>query len=165
MQPEVIPVDTHVLQIATKHYGFRGVSGTKQAMSPKLYETISEKFHGVWGNYAGWAHSVSFSFRARNALIPGPQVLFTADLKAFSDYGLVTPVPSPRKQVASTYRVAGDSSSDPVRSARKRSVKKVQTQDAPELQEGLRTDDDDSAEASSLVERVKKRRRVSLTPR
>jgi hypothetical protein len=62
MQAEVIPVDTHVLQIATKHYGFRGgVSGTKQAMSPKLYEAISEKFHGVWGNYSGWAHSVSFS--------------------------------------------------------------------------------------------------------
>ena len=63
MQAEVIPVDTHVLQIATKHYGFRGgVSGTKQAMSPKLYEAISDKFHGVWGNYAGWAHSVTFSF-------------------------------------------------------------------------------------------------------
>jgi hypothetical protein len=41
-----------------KHYGFRGVSGTKQAMSPKLYDSISEKFYNVWGDYAGWAHSV-----------------------------------------------------------------------------------------------------------
>jgi N-glycosylase/DNA lyase len=58
-KPEVIPVDTHVHQIAMKHYGFRGASGTKQAMSPKLYEAISEKFYIVWGEYAGWAHSVS----------------------------------------------------------------------------------------------------------
>jgi N-glycosylase/DNA lyase len=41
-----------------KHYGFRGASGTKQAMSPKLYEAISGKFYDVWGEYAGWAHSV-----------------------------------------------------------------------------------------------------------
>jgi len=144
---EVIPVDTHVLQIATKHYGFRGgASGTKQAMSPKLYEAISEKFHGVWGNHAGWAHSV----------------LFTADLKAFSDYGLV---PLSRKQDASIHRaVVGASSSN---LARKRSVnlKQVQTQDVPKLGEGPRTGDDGPAEASSLAERVKKRRRVSLAPK
>ena len=48
-----------------KHYGFRDVSGTKQAMSPKLYEAISEKFHSIWGDYAGWAHSVSFSEPSR----------------------------------------------------------------------------------------------------
>ncbi|KAN0141005.1 DNA glycosylase [Lactarius tabidus] len=146
---EVIPVDTHVLQIATKHYGFRGLSGTKQAMSPKMYEAISEKFHGVWGNYAGWAHSV----------------LFTADLKAFSEYGLVTPVPSPRKGDASTHRAAGDASSAAVRSARKRDAEQVRTPDAPKLGEVLRRGDDIGAEASSLAERVKKRRRVSQAPR
>jgi hypothetical protein len=63
-------VDTHVLQIATKHYGFRGLSGTRQTISPKLYEAISDKFHGVWGNYADWAHSVNFSFCVKNALTP-----------------------------------------------------------------------------------------------
>ncbi|KAI9449902.1 DNA glycosylase [Lactarius psammicola] len=147
---EVIPVDTHVHQIAIKHYGFRGVSGTKQAMSPKLYEAISEKFHGVWGDHAGWAHSV----------------LFTADLKAFSNYGLLTPEPSPKKQDASIYRAAGDFSSARVHSARKRIAKQVQIQDAPKLEEGLRRPDDDSpTEASSLAERVKKRRRVSQAPR
>ncbi|KAH9002589.1 DNA glycosylase [Lactarius hatsudake] len=146
---EVIPVDTHVHQIAMKHYGFRGVSGTKQAMSPGLYEAISEKFHSVWGNYAGWAHSV----------------LFTAELKAFSDYGLITPAASPRKQNMSTSRAAGDSSSARVHSARKRGAKQVQTQDAPKLGEGLRRDDDSPGEASSLAERVKKRRRVSQAPR
>jgi N-glycosylase/DNA lyase len=144
---EVIPVDTHVLQIAMKHYGFRGVSGTKQAMSPKLYEAISDKFHGAWGNYAGWAHSV----------------LFTADLKAFSDYGLVTPVPSPKKQDALIHSAAADSSSAAVRSARKRNAKQVHVQDAPKSEEVLGKDN--LAEASSLAERVKKRRRVSQVPR
>ncbi|ETW86075.1 hypothetical protein HETIRDRAFT_13944, partial [Heterobasidion irregulare TC 32-1] len=71
---EVIPVDTHVHQIAMKHYDVRGAnsrrgaSATKQALSAKLYEEVSLKLMGVWGDYAGWAHSV----------------LFTADLRSFS---------------------------------------------------------------------------------
>jgi hypothetical protein len=72
------------------------VSGTKLTMSPKFYEAISEKFHGVWGNYTDWAYSVSFSFRslANNALTLCLQELFITDTKACSDYGLVTPFPS-----------------------------------------------------------------------
>jgi N-glycosylase/DNA lyase len=118
-------------------------------MSPKLYEGISDKFHGVWGNYAGWAHSV----------------LFTADLKALSDYGLVTPVPSPKQHDAPVHRAAVDSSSPAVRSARKRNAKQVQTQGPLKLGEVLRADEDSPTEAISLAERVKKRRRVSQVPR
>jgi len=142
-KPEVIPVDTHVLQIAMKHYGFRGGSGTKQAMSPKLYEAISEKFCNVWGEYAGWAHSV----------------LFTADLKAFSDYGLLTPIPSPSK-AATFSRVPEGYISAPTNSPRKRRIKQVSTQDAgntPRTEDSL-------MEGSSLAERIKKRRRVSRMP-
>jgi N-glycosylase/DNA lyase len=75
---EVIPVDTHVHQIAIKHYGLRSASGTKAAMTPKLYADVNSKLADVWGDYAGWAHSV----------------LFTADLKSFSTYGLPSPSPS-----------------------------------------------------------------------
>lgn len=57
-QKEVIPVDTHVQQIVTKYYGFRGPTKTG-TMSPKLYEQVSSKLAAVWGDYAGWAHSVS----------------------------------------------------------------------------------------------------------
>ncbi|EAU88821.2 N-glycosylase/DNA lyase [Coprinopsis cinerea okayama7 len=71
---EVIPVDTHVHQIAVKHYGMKGNSG-KTAMTPKLYDEVNNKLQSLWGDYAGWAHSV----------------LFTADLKAFADYGLDSP--------------------------------------------------------------------------
>ncbi|KAJ7111527.1 DNA glycosylase [Mycena crocata] len=85
---EVVPVDTHVHQIAIKHYGLKGSLTVKANMTPKLYEEINARFFSIWGEYAGWAHSV----------------LFTADLKAFASYGappsLPTPpaTPSPRKR-------------------------------------------------------------------
>ncbi|KAL0581541.1 8-oxoguanine glycosylase ogg1 [Marasmius crinis-equi] len=85
---EVIPCDTHVHQIAVKHYGVKSSPG-KSAMSPKLYEEINTKLVNVWGQYAGWAHSV----------------LFTSDLKSFSSYGVsATPSPqvSPKKRARQT---------------------------------------------------------------
>jgi N-glycosylase/DNA lyase len=57
---EVIPVDTHVQQIAVKHYGLRkGVSGGKVTMTPQLYTEVADRLAAIWGTYAGWAHSVS----------------------------------------------------------------------------------------------------------
>lgn len=55
---EVVPVDTHVYQIAVKHYGMRGSSGGKIPMTPKLYDDVNAKLAKIWGAYAGWAHSV-----------------------------------------------------------------------------------------------------------
>ncbi|KAF8610687.1 DNA glycosylase [Ceratobasidium sp. AG-I] len=78
---EVVPVDTHVQQIATKMYGFKSRAGQSKAMNPKLYSEIANKFADTWGPYAGWAHSV----------------LFTADLKSFASFGL-----EPSAAVAST---------------------------------------------------------------
>ncbi|KAJ7774487.1 DNA glycosylase [Mycena maculata] len=96
---EVVPVDTHVHQIAIKHYGLKGSLTSKATMTPKLYEEINSRLVAVWGDYAGWAHSV----------------LFTSDLKAFSSYGISTPqklaaavlpippsTPSPRKRKSRT---------------------------------------------------------------
>ncbi|KAG5653845.1 hypothetical protein H0H81_010118 [Sphagnurus paluster] len=96
---EVVPVDTHVHQIAVKHYGLKSASasgGKKVAMTPKLYEDVNSKLFNVWGEYAGWAHSVggmqpeSESFFQFLTSFPF-QVLFTADLKSFASYGLPTP--------------------------------------------------------------------------
>lgn len=77
---EVIPVDTHVHQIAIKHYGLRTVGGSKGkgVMTPRIYNEVATKLADIWGEYAGWAHSV----------------LFTADLKAFSSFGIKTPTPA-----------------------------------------------------------------------
>ena len=59
-QREVIPVDTHVHQIAHKHYGIKmpSTKGGKVPMTPKLYEDLATKLADMWGDYAGWAHSV-----------------------------------------------------------------------------------------------------------
>lgn len=61
-QKEVVPVDTHVYQIAIKHYGMKGMKGGKAALSPKLYEDVNAKFFSIWGQYAGWAHTVRWLF-------------------------------------------------------------------------------------------------------
>lgn len=55
-------MDTHVHQIAIKHYGFKGAlgsNGKKVNMTPKIYDGVNTKLLKVWGEYAGWAHSVS----------------------------------------------------------------------------------------------------------
>lgn len=64
---EAVPVDTHVWQIAQRDYKF-GKFKVK-TLNKALYDAVGDHFRGLWGRHAGWAHSV----------------LFTADLKAFSD--------------------------------------------------------------------------------
>lgn len=72
---EAVPVDTHVWNIARRDYGFGkkggggGGKGQATTMSRALYDAVGDHFRELWGEYAGWAHSV----------------LFTADLKAFAE--------------------------------------------------------------------------------
>ncbi|OLL25259.1 N-glycosylase/DNA lyase [Neolecta irregularis DAH-3] len=65
-KPGSIPVDTHVWQIAQRDYQFRVKAKT---MSAATYDAVGDFFRDLWGEYAGWAHSV----------------LFTADLKGFKE--------------------------------------------------------------------------------
>lgn len=64
---EAVPIDTHVWQIAQRDYKFG--KGKAKTFSLSLYDTVGDFFRDIWGKEAGWAHSV----------------LFTADLRAFSD--------------------------------------------------------------------------------
>lgn len=66
-KPGSVPVDTHVWQIAARDY----MPKLKQAKSltDKLCDEIGDYFRSLWGDYAGWAHSV----------------LFTADLRQFQE--------------------------------------------------------------------------------
>ena len=64
---ESVPVDTHVWQIAQRDYKF-GKTKAK-TFNKAMYDAVGDHFRGIWGEYAGWAHSV----------------LFTADLREFSD--------------------------------------------------------------------------------
>lgn len=63
---ESVPVDTHVWQIAQRDYKFGKKAKT---FNKAMYDAVGDHFRDLWGEYAGWAHSV----------------LFTADLRQFAD--------------------------------------------------------------------------------
>ncbi|POS76262.1 N-glycosylase/DNA lyase [Diaporthe helianthi] len=65
---EAVPVDTHVWQIAMRDYKF-GAKTKNKTLTKALYDAVGDHFRELWGRQAGWAHSV----------------LFTADLRTFSD--------------------------------------------------------------------------------
>ncbi|KAK3111552.1 8-oxoguanine glycosylase ogg1 [Teratosphaeriaceae sp. CCFEE 6253] len=77
---EAVPVDTHVWQIAQRDYNFG--KGKHASLTKTTYDAIGAKFRSLWGKEAGWAHSV----------------LFTADLRAFSER-LVAKVESKTEEV------------------------------------------------------------------
>ena len=56
-----------VWQIAQRDYHFG--KGKHRSLTPATYDAIGNHFRSLWGKEAGWAHSV----------------LFTADLRAFSE--------------------------------------------------------------------------------
>ena len=56
-----------VWQIAQRDYRFG--KGKHSSLTKATYDAVGDKFRGLWGKEAGWAHSV----------------LFTADLRAFSE--------------------------------------------------------------------------------
>jgi len=49
-----------VHNIAVKYYGMKTSNSGKTNMTPKLYDEVNAKLFSVWGEYAGWAHSVRF---------------------------------------------------------------------------------------------------------
>lgn len=54
---DVVPVDTHVWTIAQRDYRFK--SG--KVLNAKIYQETGDFFRELWGEYAGWAHSVLFA--------------------------------------------------------------------------------------------------------
>jgi N-glycosylase/DNA lyase len=64
---EAVPIDTHVWQIAVRDYKFG--KGKHSSLTKATYDSVANHFRKLWGQEAGWAHSV----------------LFTADLRAFSE--------------------------------------------------------------------------------
>lgn len=57
---DVVPVDTHVYQIAIRDYKYKGKRDLK-TMNKKVYEEIRQFFKDIFGPYAGWAQSVLFT--------------------------------------------------------------------------------------------------------
>ncbi|EPQ58306.1 DNA glycosylase [Gloeophyllum trabeum ATCC 11539] len=155
---EVVPVDTHVHHIAMKHYGVgssKGKSSGKIPITPKIYDEVNAKLAQVWGDYAGWAHSV----------------LFTADLKSFSTYGLEAPLTSasaPSAALLGLPTLPLTPSPSQEKASRKCSRRAaIQTARAQDAVARATTDDEVANEQApydlscSLAERVKKRRRTA----
>ncbi|TCD66017.1 8-oxoguanine glycosylase ogg1 [Steccherinum ochraceum] len=143
---EVVPVDTHVHQIATKHYGMSSSSkskAVKTTMTPKLYDELSSKFVGIWGEYAGWAHCV----------------LFTSDLKAFASYGLETSSPSPSAppSMSTTPTISAASTPSASPAKRKRAASKINVVKTEVVATVAEVSED-----GSLAERVKRRRQLRV---
>ncbi|GME66713.1 unnamed protein product [[Candida] boidinii] len=62
---DIVPIDTHVFQIAKKNYKFNKYN----SITNKNYIILKKFFKDLWGDYAGWAHTI----------------LFTAELNDFKD--------------------------------------------------------------------------------
>lgn len=54
---DVVPVDTHVLQIAVRDYKFKG----PKTMSKVAYAQVKQHLRDLFGEYAGWAQLVMFA--------------------------------------------------------------------------------------------------------
>ena len=63
-KPSSIPVDTHMFQIAAQKY--LPHLRERKSVTDKVYAEISEHFRALYGDYAGWAHSVLFSADLRH---------------------------------------------------------------------------------------------------
>merc|ERR1712008_669860 len=76
--------DTHVWKLAKRHYGIMDNS-----LTPKVYDDIFDRFHGTFGDKAGWAHSVLFVAELRkmskNKNMTKPTI--SAAMKQFSRTG------------------------------------------------------------------------------
>mmetsp|Transcript_1430 Transcript_1430/g.1546 ORF Transcript_1430/g.1546 Transcript_1430/m.1546 type:complete len:377 (-) Transcript_1430:3-1133(-) len=57
---DIVPVDTHVYQIAIRDYKFKGKKDLK-TMNKKTYHDIRLFFKEIFGEFAGWAQSVLFT--------------------------------------------------------------------------------------------------------
>lgn len=131
---ESVPVDTHVWQIAQRDYKFGKKAKT---FNKAMYDAVGEHFRNLWGKYAGWAHSV----------------LFTADLRQFSDRATV-------KADSESVKIKEEEDEEPVlpNTSRKRAAI-VET----EVKEEVKVEED-PASGLVKVERTTKRRRTRARP-
>jgi N-glycosylase/DNA lyase len=68
-QFDAVPIDTHIWQVACKHYRFKGLpvlnGRTKASMTKTVYKALGEGFREVFPRYAGWAHLILFAAQQR----------------------------------------------------------------------------------------------------
>ncbi|KAL5356717.1 DNA glycosylase [Aspergillus floccosus] len=124
---EAVPVDTHVWQIAQRDYKFG--KGSHKSLTKATYDAVGNHFRKLWGKEAGWAHSV----------------LFTADLRTFSD----------RLVASKEVKVKVKTKDDEVETKTSVAVKRV----APLI--GVKTEDETKDEVKAIIETTETTRRSS----
>lgn len=60
-----VPIDTHIWRIARERYKFALSKSTVATLNDRLYKEIGDKFRELFGDKAGWAHSVLFTAELR----------------------------------------------------------------------------------------------------
>ncbi|KAI3406513.1 OGG1 [Candida oxycetoniae] len=57
---DVVPIDTHVYQIAIRDFKYKGKKDLK-TLNKEMHQSIRSFFKNIFGEYAGWAQSVLFA--------------------------------------------------------------------------------------------------------
>lgn len=57
---DVVPIDTHVYQIAVRDFKYKGKRDLK-TLNKEMHRNIRKFFRDIFGDYAGWAQSVLFA--------------------------------------------------------------------------------------------------------
>lgn len=128
-----VPVDTHVWQIAQRDYKFGKKSKT---FNKAMYDAVGDHFRGLWGDYAGWAHSV----------------LFTADLRQFADR------PAVKDDDADAEVKKEETEPGTPVPKKKRRVGVVETQIEAEVKTDVKVEEGAGSETVVVERRVKRRR-------
>jgi hypothetical protein len=137
-QPNVVPIDTHLQQIAARHPSFPNRLKGKSTSSESVYTQVQEFLTALWGGndeidihpgngYAGWAQAV----------------MFAADLKGVSkaELGNGNGKDSPSGSDSGRKRKAEDGEEEKPKKSSKRSSlgKNVKTEPSTESTKGTKT--------------------------
>ncbi|KAK5135375.1 hypothetical protein LTR08_005317 [Meristemomyces frigidus] len=118
---EAVPVDTHVWQIAQRDYKFG--KGKHSSLTKATYDAVGDKFRSLWGSEAGWAHSV----------------LFTADLKAFSERLVVAKVEKKEEVLDEDAKGGAEVAQEDEKVEKAEEAVEVKTEAGAELENGVKT--------------------------
>lgn len=93
---ESVPVDTHVWQIAQRDYKFAGQKS--KTFNKATYDAVGDHFRGIWGPYAGWAHSVLFAADLRQFALKKTEAAGQAAKRQASKVGIAVDASEGRKR-------------------------------------------------------------------
>ena len=65
----VVPIDTHMWQLARNHYN----APKSKSLTNRVYKDIAKLYQNVFGEYAGWAHSILFAASLKSELPSKPK--------------------------------------------------------------------------------------------